>query len=74
MAQYVHAKRRPLAWAERDKMQVVYAKSKEWRMEVDHIVPLRSKLVSGLHVWWNLQLLERPENRRKKNVHWPDMP
>ena len=74
MAQYVHAKRRPLEWADRDKMRVVYAKAKEFGMEVDHVVPLRSKLVSGLHVWHNLQLLARDENRRKRNRHWPEMP
>lgn len=41
---------------------------------VDHIVPLNSKLVCGLHVEHNLQVIPGAANIRKQNLHWPDMP
>ena len=44
----------------------------EW--QVDHIVPLTSDLVSGLHVIDNLQVITKTANLSKKNYHWPQMP
>lgn len=62
------------AWGDKALIEVVYAKAKVYGFEVDHIVPLKHQLVCGLHVWANLQLLDRNLNRTKKNRIWPDMP
>ena len=42
--------------------------------EVDHIVPLKSALVCGLHWHGNLRVVSKSENCAKRNFWWPDMP
>jgi len=45
-----------------------------FRWEVDHIVPLRSPLVCGLHTEQNLRVIPFNENLAKSNHYWTDMP
>lgn len=65
------------AWADHAKIAEVYAIAEAMRqdghvVEVDHIVPLQGRTASGLHVHWNLQIIEKRENQRKRNVVNPN--
>ena len=53
-------------WANIDKIKSIYSNCPEG-YEVDHIIPLQSKNVSGLHVENNLQYLIPIDNRIKSN-------
>lgn len=44
------------------------------RWHVDHIVPLQSDIVCGLHVEHNLRVIPGSENESKCNRYWPGMP
>ena len=68
------------AWADSEKIKAFYTTADalgmltgEWH-HVDHIVPLRSRRVCGLHVEANLRVITATENQSKGNRHWPDMP
>ena len=54
-------------WADMNAITAIYLKAQQSGMHVDHIIPLKGKLVSGLHVESNLQLLTPGENMRKRN-------
>lgn len=69
----ISAKRRALVrqatpcWANQEKIQAVYKLASKLNLHVDHIYPLKSPLVCGLHTETNLQLLTPMENRKKWN-------
>lgn len=67
-------------WANLLTIRAIYDKCSKLSSEtgikhhVDHLVPLRNKLVCGLHCEDNLRVVVATENLRKSNVFWPDMP
>ena len=67
-------------WASNEKMLAFYIEADNKRFsagliwEVDHIVPLQSKIVCGLHCESYLRVITTMENRSKGNRFWPQMP
>ncbi len=53
-------------WADLSKIREFYFKCPRG-LEVDHIIPLRGSIVSGLHIIDNLQYLSPQENKKKGN-------
>ena len=69
-----------VSWANKSKILDIYARAKRmelWlgiKFDVDHIVPIVSDIVCGLHCEANLQIIPTKENQIKGNRYWEDMP
>jgi len=66
-------------WIDHDAIAMIYrtahiANISGFDVHVDHIVPLQSKHVSGLHWHGNLQIIPSTANYAKSNRRWPNMP
>jgi len=61
-------------WEDKKHILKYYQMATRLGLEVDHIVPINSKLVCGLHCLANFQFLNRKDNASKGNRFWPDMP
>lgn len=61
------------SWADTERIMSVYYAAEilttclETPFEVDHVVPLKGKTVSGLHVHWNLRIITKTQNCQKSN-------
>jgi hypothetical protein len=61
------------AWADVSAIKEIYADAQKLTKktgtpyEVDHIIPLHGRYVSGLHVETNLQVITAAKNRKKSN-------
>lgn len=67
MAYYTAKMKRVPSWANLEAIKQIYCLAAEQNLTVDHIIPLRGKLVSGLHVENNLQLVPSSINSSKGN-------
>jgi len=67
-------------WADMKQVSAIYRKARQLTVQsgiphhVDHIVPLNSRIVCGLHCEANLAVLTAVANAAKRNIYWPDMP
>ena len=74
-----HKLRATPGWANQVKISIIYEAARKLEQafgieyQIDHIVPLVSPFVSGLHCEANLRIVTRAINCAKSNLYWPDM-
>lgn len=67
------------AWSDRNKVLEIYEQARKVseltgiQHHVDHVVPLTSKKVCGLHNEFNLRVIPAIDNLKKHNRTWPSM-
>lgn len=72
-----HVVRATPVWADHEAILAIYKQAEQLskttgeRHEVDHVIPLGGKLVCGLHVETNLQVITAAHNRRKGHKFKP---
>jgi hypothetical protein len=59
--------------AEAKKLARLRTKVTGTQWEVDHIVPIKSPKVCGLHAFTNIRVVPKAVNAAKRNLYWPDM-
>ena len=77
----VNVKQATPLWADKEQIAEIYLIAGKLNgfftkpvVHVDHIVPLNSKLVCGLHTPANLEIISAKANLSKGNATWPNMP
>ena len=76
---YAHRDKATPPWAIQFFMDEAYRLARQrtkmlgYKWVVDHIVPLNSPIVCGLHAHTNLQVIPHITNAIKSNKVWPDM-
>jgi len=77
--QHINGKATPL-WVDMNAVNKIYEKrdyfnniAGQYLFVVDHIVPLKSNFVCGLHTEHNLRVVHRSKNGRKLNRSWPNV-
>lgn len=75
-----HERQATPPWADKAAIAAIYSQAERLTREtgeqyvVDHIVPLRGRTVSGLHVACNLRVIYWKPNAKKGAFTWPGMP